>query len=336
MNNLSKTETISPADALQSEAFDEFGFHTEPFESDAERLAASRLPPAKRQWMVERLLVKYAVFKQGYQMIAENHRPVIGGTQGKGVIAAVIGASHTGKTRICEYYLSMHPPRYDDEGEIVPVIHMTATDKMKPEEFARQLNGLTIARQPRSGRGGIDAFVDQALYQLLRARTELLIIDDAQYLFLNQTKGGAGAMYKVVKKIADFKKLTIMLVGEGALNDYAYAVPSFKNRQYNWLPLQGLGSGEADMERYAGLLRGIDRRLPFANLSGLDSPLLIEDLYRFSDGMVGRLMNLIRPAAFRAFNDGSSHILIEHLRHVVATRLAPDDSHNYFGYRHAA
>jgi hypothetical protein len=332
MNKLSETETLAPVEHLQSEAFDETGFHTEPFNTPADRLAASRFSPARRQWMVERLLVSYAVFKEGYAMIADNHRPVDNGTQGKGTIAAIIGDSHTGKTWICKSYTSKYPPHYDDVGEIVPVIHLTATDKIKPEEFARALNRLTIARQPRTSRGGVQAFVDQALDQLMRARTELLIIDDAQYLFYNQTKDGAGAMYKIVKKIADFKTLTIVLVGEGTINNYAYSIPSFENREYNWLPLRGLGSGDDDMERFGGLLRGIDRRLPFENLSGLDTESLKEDFYRFSGGKIGRLMNLIRPAAFRALNDKSSRVRIEHLQHVVKTRVAPDDSYNYFGY----
>lgn len=310
-------------------------FHTTAF-GPSQRLEASRLPPEKRQWMVEKLIVKYPVFTQGFDMIAENHRPVAGGSHAKGTIGALIGDSHTGKSSICSYYAALHPPHTDDEGEVVPVVHLTATLGMRPDEFARAVNSLTIARQPRRS-GGIGAFVDQSLLQLIRAKTELLLIDDAQYLFKQQPKGGAERMFKIIKAIADFKALAIVLVGEGDINDYVYSVPAFRNRAYNWMGLRGLTGGADDMQRFAGLLRGIDRRLPFANLSDLDSPLLIEDFYRYSGGMVGRLMNLIRPAAFRAFNDGSSHILIEHFRRVVATRVDSGDSHDYFGYRrHAA
>ncbi|MHC2574675.1 AAA family ATPase [Rhizobium leguminosarum] len=311
-------------------------FHTEGFESNAERLAASKLPIVTRQWMIKNLLVKYRVFQEGYDIIEGNHFPVTGGMPGRGTVGALLGESRAGKTAVCGYYTAMHPPHFDEEGEIFPVIHMTATVKMTPVEFAHQLNRLTAARyEKRSGGNGV--YVDSALLRLLKVQTQLLIIDDAQYLFFDRTDKTAANMFKLVKAIIDYNSLAVMLVGEERINDYVFSIRPFANRQYNWKILKPLSAGESDMKRFEKLLGSIDRRLPFANLSGLDQEYIAQQFYRYSDGMIGRVMNIVEPAAYIAMNAGSASVTIEHLRAAVATRVDAGDSYDYFGYlRHAA
>ncbi|MFS2154418.1 AAA family ATPase [Rhizobium sp. Rhizsp42] len=311
-------------------------FHTDAFESDEERVAASKLPVTTRQWMIKNLLVKYRVFKDGYDIIAGNHFPVEGGMPGAGTVGAMLGESRTGKTAVCSYYAAMHPPHYDEEGEIFPVVHMTATVKMTPVEFAHQLNRLTAARYEKKS-GGSGVYVDSALLRLLKVQTQLLIIDDAQYLFFDRTDKTAANMFKLVKAIIDYDCLAVMLVGEERINDYVFSIRPFANRQYNWKVLKPLSAGQSDMERFAKLLGSIDRRLPFANLSGLDQTYIAEQFYRYSGGMIGRVMNIIEPAAYIALNKRAASVTIEHLREAVSTRVDAGDSYSYFGYlRHAA
>ncbi len=310
-------------------------FHTEPFATPEEREAASRLPADRRQWMIDNLIVKYKVFNTAFQQIASNHMPVAGGTHARGTVGAMLGESRAGKSAVCAFYAAMHPPTYDDEGELFQVIHMTASLRMTPVEFAHEINRLTAARHMRTN-GGIGAYVDNAILRLLRVRTELLIIDDAQYLFFDRSGKTATDMFKLVKRIADFNALSVLLVGEEKINDYVYSIDAFANRGYNWVPIKPLTAGRKDMEKFAKLLGSIDRRLPFANLSGLDDPYVAEHLFRFSGGMIGRVMNVIRPAAFNALNDRSSHIMTEHLRAAVSTRLRKGDTFSYFGFDHHA
>ncbi len=308
-------------------------FHTEPFANDEARLAASRLSPSERQWMIEKLLVKYKVFNTAYRHIAANHMPVVGGTHAKGTVGAMLGESRAGKSAVCAYYAAMHPPTYDDEGEIFPVVHLTTSLKMTPLEFAHELNRLTAARYARLS-GGTGAYVSNALLRLLQVKTELLIIDDAHYLFFERTDKTAANMFKLVKTIADFNALSIVMVGEDKIDDYVFSIKAFAGRGYNKETIEPLTAGKKDMEKFGMLLGSIDRRLPFANLSNLDDPYVTEHLYRFSGGMIGQVMNIVRPAAFIAMNDGSSHIRIEHLRKAVSTRMSTGDTFGYFGIDH--
>ncbi len=323
-------KTTQPAETSISEVKKPRRFHTEAFESDEERVAASILPKSTRQWMINNLIVKYPVFLEGYDIIAENHFPVEDGVPGRGTVGAMLGESRTGKTAVCKYYSAMHPPTYDEEGEIFPVIHLTASLRMSPTEFAHELNRLTAARYARM-HGGIGAYVNNALLRLMKVRTQLLIVDDAQYLFYDRTNNTASNMFKLIKTIVDYDTMSVMLVGEERVNDYVYSINAFENRGYNWRELKPLSSGKSDMLRFAKLLGAIDKRLPFANLSGLDDPYIAEEMYRYSNGMIGRVMNIIKPAAFRAMNQGTSQIMIEHLRHAVSTRRKSGESYPYFG-----
>lgn len=312
-------------------------FHTEPFESPEERLAASKLSPVARQWTVKRLIVKYPVFNSGYSMIAENHFPVVGGSHARGTVGAMLGESRTGKTAICDYYAAMHPPIINEEGETFPVVKLNASLKMTTMEFAQRINRLTAARYERRS-GGVGVYVDNAILRFLKARTQLLIIDEAHFLFFDRPDNSAASMYKIVKDIVDLDALAVMLVGDDRINDYVLSIDAFQNRGYNAQPLKPLSAGESDMHRFRKLLGSIDRRLPFANLSGFDDPssTVAQDLYRYSRGLIGRVMLLIAPASHLAMNDGSSMILIEHLRKAVSTRAGKDD-YDYFGYkRHVA
>jgi hypothetical protein len=312
-------------------------FHTEPFEGPEERLAASKLSPRARQWTIKRLTVKYPVFNTGYEIIRENHFPVANGIGNSGKVGAMLGESRTGKTVICDYYAAQHPPIIDDEGESFPVVKLTASLKMTPMEFGERINKLTAARYERRS-GGVGLYVDNAIQRFLKVRTELLIIDEAQFLFFERPESSVSSMYKIVKEIVDLDALVVMLVGDERIDDFVYAISAFENRGYNTQPLKALTAGQSDMHRFRKLLGSIDRRLPFARLSGFDDPSspIAEELYRYSRGLIGRVMKLIEPAAYLAINDGSAMILVEHLRRAVSTRAGKDD-YDYFGYkRHAA
>jgi len=337
MNIVAKTSAshIAPANSTSPLPAAEPRFHTEAFATDNDRIAASELPKVRRQWMIDNLIVKYTVFNTGFEMLRSNHLPVEDGDHGRGTVGAMLGASRTGKSAICRYYSALHPATYDDEGEIFSVVHMTASIRMTQTEFAHELNRLTACRHT-SMKGGVGAYVNNALLRLLRVRTQFLVIDDAQYLFYDRPDNGA-AMFKLVKTIVDYNALAVMLVGEERISDYVHSIDAFENRGYNADVLQSLGAGKSDMQRFSALLGSIDKRLPFANLSGLDDEYIAEHLYRYSKGQIGRVMNIIKPAAYLALNNGSSRILVEHLRKVIASRLKKGDDFDYFGYmRHAA
>jgi len=74
-----------------------------------------------------------------------------------------------------------------------------------------------------------------------------------------------------------------------------------------------MASDEQGMEHFRLLLDGIDRRMPFAAPSRLGRADWMFDFYRYSDGIIGRVMNLVRRAAYRAISEGTTSIMRKHL-----------------------
>ena len=168
--------------------------------------------------------------------------------------------------------------------------------------------------------------------RLLKCRTELLIVDDAQFMFFEQRyASGAAEMFGFVKDVVDTGKVSVLLVGEKNIDTYVKGINAFANRAYRSEVLNPLSSSPEDIVRFGELLQSIDRRLPFREPSRLE--VYREDFYLYSGGHIGLVMNVLHDAAYQALNDRSACILVEHLREAVRTRIGPDDNNSYFGYR---
>jgi hypothetical protein len=305
-------------------------FHTTAFTTPEARLAASRLPRLERQWMIENLLVEYVTFKEGLDFVRRAHNPYDDGAPVGGKLRGLLGESRVGKSWICQHYADLNPPQVTEDRELYKVVHMTVSVRMKPLEFAQDLNEATGNRYS-SMRGGAQSYVSRALLRLVEVGTELLILDDAQYLFFDRREDSIYDMFKLVKKILDTRCTNVLLVGEQRTDQFIHRTPPLKNRDYSAMPFIPLTNSAKDIEDFGKLLGSIDKRLPFAELSGLKA--LAEDMYRFSGGMIGVVMNIVQAAAAEALNQNRSRILIEDWRYAVKTRIAAGDDYNYFGYK---
>jgi hypothetical protein len=305
-------------------------FHTTAFTTSEARFAASRLPRWERQSMIENLLVEYVTFKEGLEFVRKAHNPYDDGSPVGGKLRGLLGESRVGKSWICQHYADINPPQVTEDQELYKVIHMTVSVRMSPFEFAQELNDLSGNRFSPM-RGGWQSYVRRALLRLVEVGTELLILDDAQYLFFDRREDTVYDMFKLVKKILDTRRTNVLLVGEQRTDQFVQRTPPLKNRDYSAMPFKPLTNSAKDIEDFGKLLGSIDKRLPFAEQSGLKA--LAEDMYRFSGGMVGIVMNIVQAAAAEALNHNRSRILIEDFRYAVKTRLAAGDDYNYFGYK---
>lgn len=88
--------------------------------------------------------------------------------------------------------------------------------------------------------------------------------------------------------------------------------------------------GADDFDQFRLLLREVDLRLPFRELSGLSGKLIARDLFDFTGGALGQVFNVVRPAAWQALNDDAPRILPHHLYEQAAIRQKPGDPREYF------
>jgi hypothetical protein len=297
--------------------------------SPEQRLASSSQPPAVRQHLIETLLYPSPLFKKGNAFIGKFHQPVTGGRHGTGKIGGLLGPSRVGKSAICKFYRSHHPARIEEEGEVYPVVYFQASDDMTPRTMAERICEATGARSLAQMK--TPALIDTCINRLVRARAELLIIDDAQFMFMARRVDQVRNFKSFIKLASDRNAFNVLLVGEPIIKDVISAVDYLVGRGgFPNEPLFPLGDSTKEFEQFALMLEGIDNRLPFLTKSGLSEAKIAADIHRFSGGLVGRVMNLIQAAAFEAINDGTAKIMVEHLRSAASMLVSANDSHRYF------
>jgi hypothetical protein len=292
-----------------------------------ERVLAAARPPVERQSMVDDLLVPYPQFREGRDFIQDFHFPVKGGSHSRGRIGGLLGESRVGKSEILKSYLARNPPRVDDEGEAYPVIYVAASDEMK---LPSMVDRICVATGSRSLSVKHKMVFDAALLRLVKAKAELLIIDDAHFMFDRRTSTDQRNFISFVKMACDMNRLNVLLVGEDSIEDTVEATPYLSGRRFISKKLKSFSTVDTEMERFKLLMNDIDVRLPFNQLSKLNAPAYANDIHRFSGGLIGRVMALVQLAAYAAINDGTACIMKEHFRAASNSLIPHDRSRSYF------
>lgn len=305
-------------------------FHTEKFDTPEKRHAASQLAAGVRQEMVANLLVRYPQFTNVSEAVGRFHRPVKGGKHGRGMIGGVLGEPRSGKSFICKHYAGQHTVRVSEDGEYYPVVYLEARADWTPYHMAEQFFWATGAKSVPSMK--TSALITAANRRLLRAQTELVVLDDAHFLLLG-AKGRVLGMYQsFIKSIADLGSCNILLVGLPGIQGFIENDGQLGGRgdfpHWHVKPLDW--SIEDEKEQFMLLLNAIDVRLPFLQSSNLAAPDNALDFYHCSHGMIGRVMNIVITAAYRAINDGTTHILADHLQKAAAERMKVGETYRPF------
>ncbi|CDZ31917.1 TniB [Neorhizobium galegae bv. officinalis] len=301
-------------------------FHTTKFETPEARRAVSMLGRLERKTLTDSLLVTYPVFDEITAFIEEFHYPVEGG-HGTRMVGALLGRTRAGKTDIIKHYCNRWPPFHTDDGVAHPVIYLPVTGEVTPQSLAEMIYGATgPGTAPKIK---VASLMRNAVARIVRAGTQLVIIDDAQFFFHDRSKNHRRDFYSFLKQLADTEVLNILLVGEEDIYGYIKAYPPLFER--GGFPKKMLAPfGEDAFDQFRLLLREVDLRLPFAESSALASKSIARDLFVFSGGAIGQVFNVVRPAAWRALKDDAPRILPHHLYEQAALRQRPGDTREYF------
>lgn len=302
-------------------------FHTTKFDSPEARLEVSMRGRSERKALIDRLLVTYPVFNDITLFIEKLHYPVTGGSHGTRMVAGLLGRTRAGKTDIVKHYCNRWPPSQDDEGVVHPVIYLPITGETTPQSLAEIIYEATgPGTAPKIK---IASLMRNSVARIVRARAELVIIDDAQFLFQDRSKNHRRDFYSILKQLADTGVLNVLLVGEEEVYGYIQANDPLAGRGgFPKMILQPFGLDDFDQFRL--LLREVDLRLPFAESSALSGKSIARDLFDFTGGALGQVFNVVRPAAWQALDDGAPRILLHHLYEQAALRQRPGDPREYF------
>lgn len=291
--------------------------------SAAGRADAALMPAADRQRLIEMLLVRYPRHRAMTKFIARFHRPVDNGTHDRGHIGALLGATRSGKSWVLRDYVSAFPSTEGNGIVRRPVIYIELMNDMAAHDVAcKSFTSLGYASIPKVKTDALMAMVIDALPD---HSVELIVLDDVDNALHSHRTGYAGKILAFIKGILDKDCCNVLCAGRPELYTSLAAAGQIKGRgglqqsvlePYRW-------QVQDEREQVRLLLDEIDERLPFAEKSGLANPDLAAHLYAVSGGVVGEIMNYIRPAAFEAINDRAGRIERDHLIHVAKMLMAP-------------
>lgn len=301
-------------------------FHTEAFLTPEARAMAAALPLPDRQEMIKNLLYKYPVFKKGVKFIQDFHLPAGGEAHDKGSIGALLGESHAGKSVICRYYASLFPNTVGESGEVYPVVYFEATEQTTPSYLAECLYYLTGARSIPNIKAA--ALMDNSILRLAAAKTQLVILDEAQFLLTDRPMPQIKAFRGFIKKMVDARLFNVLLVGEETLHGTVHSMKALANCGFYTDNVEPIGDGGTEFEMFRLLIDKIDDRLPFLSKSNLE--VWAKDFHHFSGGKIGRVMGLIARSGQLSMGQGSGCIMVEQLRETVNRMRGPGDRYPYF------
>lgn len=298
------------------------GFHTSSFTTPMLRAEAAALGKGRRQDMVRTLLYPYPKFLEIREAVVSFHMPVIGGHADTGKIGGLLGDSRAGKSWVLRSYAEAVPEYAGVNGVQKPVLRVEVVDDWDEAAFGRAICELLGPTPPS---GSTKAMHALALRRLKLAGVELLIVDDAHFIF-QATNKKQKQWLALIKSIADGRFCNVLLAGLPFILD---TMLDKRKRQHmgrggfpNWtIPTFTKGS-PSELHAYQQFLEGVDERLPFASPSHLETK-FVKELMRYSDGSVGWTMNLVEAAAYNAINDDAGCIGLDHFKRAAANRPSP-------------
>ncbi|MEO2255406.1 TniB family NTP-binding protein [Paenibacillus amylolyticus] len=246
----------------------------------------------------------------------------------------LMGKSRVGKTQAVKRYAKQSVKQsersfyYDEEGskiKIIPAVFAEIPDKFTPKEFYNNIiEGLGAIKL--YGRVEVGQLKDRALYLLKKHRTEMLILDELDYLLPYAAKTREQAM-ELLKGLANKAGVCLICVGTPEIEVLRTMNEQFIGRY----PPRTIPRFEQCDDSFISLLNEIEIEF------GLDKPIGLADtalgyplvLHKLSLGFIGWLVPMLQNAMeiigvmepdfndFNLLDQLNGNVLIEAKKNVV-------------------
>jgi hypothetical protein len=239
-------------------------------------------------------------------------RPVVGRPEG----LLIIGDPFNGKTRLLEYFQSLHPPISSNvTGTLqLPVICIDAPSGARQAYFFDSLcDALHI---PASDRRPVSLVHGRITQALRAAGVKVMIIDELH----NLISGGDNRRRFILEEMKTFSNaLRIALVGAGTRR--ALSVINDDQQYLSRMPPVMLPPWELD-RTFLGLLKALEARMPLREPSNLATDRNISELiYTLSKKSIGHTVNLLLDSTRLALNKGQEKLSEDLIRQAGSSNL---------------
>ncbi|MDT7541677.1 MAG: hypothetical protein QOE33_1581 [Acidobacteriota bacterium] len=272
----------------------------------------SRVPAQEREMMVEQLYVVNPRIQAILGKFAYCHRHAKIAGEPEGLLLE--GPAGMGKTTLCKHYMRDIPGRVVEDRTITPILMAKVEVPASPKSLVTSL--LTALGDPLSDKG---TTVSQTLRLKLlmdACGVELVFLDEFQHFIDRDSKKILQTISDWLKNLMDSTRRPIILVGM----PYSHSILDARGNEqlqrrfsirvnlepYNW-------EDDGDRDNFRRFLRAVDEKLPLNEWSNLSDTILAFRLFLASDGVVSKVMRLIRRAAVIALDTARERLDIDML-----------------------
>lgn len=287
-------------------------------------------PVGQRQDLMKKIMVEHSSYQEAINGIRRFHRPVDGGVPDAGSLGLLIGDSRTGKTFAAKRYVKEFANTAGPEGMVMPVVRVDMPADGGPAAILAAIAGeLGLLVTQRMTNQMVFAAIKRALG---RAKTELLILDEAEQFARPDAKRLLAYVRDLLRKLLDIGTFNILCVGLEKTYDVLQSDPRLVGRgllPYTRLAPYEWGSREG-RNAFRLLCQGFDQYLPFDEMAELASTDIALRLYTASQGNVGRLHDMIYFGGCVALNRQANRLELSHLAEAYDIRRPYNDPFNPF------
>lgn len=255
----------------------------------------SKMTIEERKQMVEHL---YIIYPRNRDILDEfeycrRHAKVAAEAEGM----LLEGSTGMGKTTLCKYYMLNSPRKVTEDGTFVPVLFAKVEVPASPKSLVTTL--LKALGDPIPDKGSVVSQTIRLKGLIADCGTELIFLDEFQHFIDRDSKKVLKTISDWLKNLMEDTKVPIILIGM----PYSHAILDAEGNEqlqrrfserislepFEWSNLEG-------RKNFRKFLQIIDEKLPLEERSNLSDTSMAFRFYLASNGVVSRVMKLVRRA----------------------------------------
>lgn len=232
------------------------------------------------------------------------------------------GPTGAGKTTLQNYFLQKYPRTFNEDGVIAPVLCARVPNKATDKNLVTEL--LTRLGDPEAAKGS-------AYNQTARLRTfmkecevSLVILDEFQHFVDKDSKKVLKTVSDWLKNLIDQAEKPMILIGMPYADQILDATGNeqlqrrFAVRErldpFGWLT-------DEHQKEFRAFLKVVDNQLPLMETSHLADPITAFRFYCATNGVIGKVMKIVRRATELAIEYDEERLTQEILAEAYDDRL---------------
>jgi type II secretory pathway predicted ATPase ExeA len=289
-----------------------------------DRKAYKKMPIEDRVQMVEKLYIHFPRNQAALNAIRNCQSHARLSKESEGIL--IQGDTGAGKTTVVKLYMQDYPRRVTEEVTMVPVLYATVPVPATCKSLVTAL--LTAIGDPAADRGSQISQTLRLKRYLAACKVKLLILDEFQHFQDRDSLKVLKTVSDWLKVLMDETSVPIVLAGlpySHTILD-AHGNEQLQRRFAIRIVLEAFRyKNSQERQDFRRFLNVIDDNLPLVEKSGLADPGTALCIYQATNGVVGRVMKLVRRATAIALESNRERITLEILGLAYEQRLAANN-----------